>query len=158
MVPDILETYLVIDADTYFLRPVSFIKNNKFLFNPGSEYHIPYFEHMLKLHPTLVRKYEKLSGISHHMIFNSKHIQDMFTLIENAHKNQPFWVVFLTSVDPKNYVYSGASEYELYFNFMIEYAYDNFQIRPLKWENVSKPPTGPVDLDYVSCHWYMRRD
>lgn len=155
VVPDILETYLVIDADTYFLRPVSFMYQNKILFNPGSEHHFPYFEHMKKLHPTLIRRAENLSGISHHMIFNRNDIKDLFRLVENNHSNQPFWKVFLQEVDPNHYVNSGASEYEIYFNFMIAYKSDRFFIRPLKRAEVLTNPESyqMYDLDYISCHW-----
>jgi hypothetical protein len=154
IVPNILPKYLVIDADTYFLKPTTFINNEQLLYNPGSEYHIPYFEHMKQLHPTLVRKINSLSGISHHMIFDTQYVYELMKLVENSNDG-PFWKIFLQKVDSKHYLYSGASEYEIYFNFMLEYHYEAINIRLLKWENVSSIPEN-TELNYVSCHWYMR--
>jgi hypothetical protein len=71
-VPGILDKYLVIDADAFFIRPISFYENDKGLFNHSEEYHKPYFTHMKKLHPDLVKMDSEKSGISHHMLFEKK--------------------------------------------------------------------------------------
>ena len=76
IIPDILERYLVIDSDTFFLKPTSFIKNNKCLYNFGKEYHKPYFIHMFRLHETLQKMDKNKSGICHHMIFETKYIKE----------------------------------------------------------------------------------
>ena len=65
----------------------------------------------------------------------------MFELVEKKHNNK-FWKVFIEMVDEhKNHSItsceSGASEYELYFNFMIKYHTDKMIIRELNWVNVS---------------------
>ena len=69
IIPDILDKCLIIDSDTYFLKPTEFIKNNKCLYNFGTEYHPPYFIHMSKLDEDLTKLYENISGICHHMMF-----------------------------------------------------------------------------------------
>ena len=46
VIPGILKRYLVIDCDTFFLRPVRFIEGGKCLYMHGSEYHKPYFDHI----------------------------------------------------------------------------------------------------------------
>jgi hypothetical protein len=43
VIKDILDNYLVIDADTFFFKPTTFFKNNKPLYNYGSEYHYTLF-------------------------------------------------------------------------------------------------------------------
>ena len=43
---NILHKYLVIDSDTFFLKPITFIENDKCLYNYGTEYHKPYFHHI----------------------------------------------------------------------------------------------------------------
>ena len=53
IISDILEKYLVIDSDTFFLKPTEFIQDNKCLYNYCSEYHKPYFDHMKKLDNSL---------------------------------------------------------------------------------------------------------
>jgi hypothetical protein len=53
-IPGIKDNCLIIDADTFFLKPTKFIRNNKCLYNFGNEYHRPYFEHMSRLDDDLI--------------------------------------------------------------------------------------------------------
>jgi hypothetical protein len=154
VIPDILPTYLVVDADTVFLKPTTFIgPDGKFLFNVGSEYHPPYFAHMESLHPTL-KKYIRASGICHHMIFNRDYVQKMMKMVEDHHNTgQEFWKIFLQKVT--DIMGSGASEYEMYFNYMHCYHSDAIRIRPLYWRNTPKLIENE-NYDYVSIHHYMR--
>jgi hypothetical protein len=157
VIPGILDKYLVIDADTFFLKPTRFIENDKCLFNISNAYHKPYFEHMFKLHNSLEKQIENVSGICHHMIFDTNCIKQLFELVENEY-NDVFWNVFLQSVHIKDYEYSGASEYELYFNYMLKYHRDKMEIRPLNWKEISNIAEiySYSDFDYVTCHWYWR--
>lgn len=158
VIPGILDDYLVIDCDTYMLKPIEFFKNGKYQFNTGTEYHNPYFEHMKQLHPSLTKAHPE-SGISHHMIFNRKYVRNMFDMIEQHHKNTaPFWLLFLNFVRKDHYLYSGASEYELYFTYMWLYHRDVMEIRKLKWSNSATLESAESDLDYVSVHWYLRKN
>jgi hypothetical protein len=60
----------MLDADTVFLNPVSFLNiTNAGMYNPGDEYHLPYFKHATKLIPGFYKYHPQYSGISHHMIF-----------------------------------------------------------------------------------------
>ena len=54
IIPDILDNYLVLDSDTIFLKPTTFFENNIPLYNYGTEYNLPYFIHMINLHPTFL--------------------------------------------------------------------------------------------------------
>ena len=38
IIPNILDKYLVIDSDTFFLKPTTFLQDNKCLYNYGFEY------------------------------------------------------------------------------------------------------------------------
>lgn len=162
----ILEKYLVIDCDTFFLRPVSFIKgttNTTTLYGTGTEYHHPYFHHMNRLHPLLKKQQESYSGICHHMMFEKPHVQDLFTFVESYHENKPFWQVFLNEVDHSlrgqhgPCYSSGASEYEIYFNFVQSFHMDKIEIRQLRWKNANRiHQNDEYEYDYVSCHHYMR--
>ena len=152
IVPDILDKYLVIDSDTFFLKPTTFVENNKCLYNYGTEYHKPYFHHMEKIDKNLTRFYEDKSGICHHMIFETKYIDELIYKIEKNH-NELFYNVFLKKV-----IYntaSGASEYEIYFNYMLKYNFDKIKIRKLNWKNTNKLETNN-NYDYISYHWHMR--
>lgn len=144
----ILENYLVLDADTFFMKPTQFIKNNQILYNIDNQNHKPYFEHMKRLHPNFT-KCMKESGICHHMFFQKKYLNEIFTLVEELHK-ESFWKVFLKCIVEKEG--SGASEYELYFNYMFKYHSDKVRLRKLKFihsKNLSSK------FDYVSRHWYL---
>ncbi len=154
IIPGIRENYLVLDADTYFLRPTSFFENGIILYNAGTENYDFYFNHMKRLHPSLQRVDPGLSGICHHMMFNRRFIMNLFTLVQQNHKGVEFWKVFLKEVDPTLYDLSGASEYEIYFNFMLIYNPRFMKVRPLRWINYPTIPNTP-NIDYVSCHWYM---
>jgi FkbM family methyltransferase len=152
VIPGILEKYLVIDSDTFFLKPTKFIENGKCAYNFGTEYHPPYFEHMYKLHPTFTKKYTNISGICHHMMFEKRYSKEIFDIVENVH-NDTFYNVFLKNVTQVNG--SGASEYEIYFNYMCHKHPDEIVIRPLQWKNTNTLEISG-DFDYVSYHWYMR--
>ena len=158
VIPDIMEKYLIIDSDTYFLKPTTFVHQGKCLYAFGSENHRPYFNHMARLHSTLRKIDGSKSGICHHMIFEQQYIRELFKMIEDAHNNEPFYMTFLKQVDPGEITTSGASEYEIYFNYMMLYHPDNIQIRPLAWRNVNQSPNSTKydSMDYVSYHWYMR--
>ncbi|QXD31053.1 DUF6492 family protein [Candidatus Pelagisphaera phototrophica] len=152
IIPNILDKYLVIDCDTFFLKPTTFVENNKCLYNYGTEYHKPYFHHMEKLDKGLIKVDKNKSGICHHMIFETKYIDELIAKIEKNH-NDLFYNVFLKTVTDKKK--SGASEFEIYFNYMLKYNTDEIQIRKLSWENVNKLETNS-NYDYISYHWYMR--
>ena len=153
-IPGILDRYLVIDADTFFLKPTHFINSeNQCQYNFGREYHCHYFDHIRRLHPDLTRVYE-LSGICHHMIFETRFIKELFELVD---KHKPFWVAFLEKVEPwlRHGIGSGASEYELYFNYVCKFHLDEIEVRELNWENVKKLDF-TRDLNYISHHHFMR--
>ena len=156
IIPDILERYLVIDSDTFFLKPTIFVENNKCLYNFGTEYHLPYFKHMLKLHPELKKIDSLKSGICHHMMFETKYITDLFYTVESLHKDT-FYNIFLKNVTSNTFNTSGASEYEIYFNFILSKHMDNIKIRPLKYIDTSNiKDISNTDFEYVSYHWYLR--
>lgn len=152
IIPEMLEKYLVIDSDTFFLKPTIFIRNNKCLYNFGFEYHQPYFDHMLKLDKDLIKVDKYKSGICHHMMFEKTYINEIINKIEKTH-NDKFYNVFLKMVSEFNG--SGASEYEIYFNYMLKNHSDKIEIRQLQWRNVNTL-NAKYNLDYISYHWYIR--
>ncbi len=156
IIPNILNRYLVIDADTFFLNPTTFENSDGMcLYNFGREYHQFYFDHMLRLNPSFKRIYE-LSGICHHMMFDQSVLEEMFAMVST---NKPFWEVFLEAVEPwlRHGIGSGASEYELYFNYASQFHQDKIEIRELQWENVKTLDFQQYShLDYISYHHFMR--
>jgi hypothetical protein len=151
VIPGILERYLVIDSDTFFLKPMSFIKDNKCMYTIGNQYHRPYFLHMYELHETFKRQFPNISGIAHHMMFEIKFVKQIMELVEAKHGGL-FYDIFLKNVTNAA---AGASEYEIYFNYIASRHLDKIIIRNLKWIN-----TGTLDVesdnDYISYHHWMR--
>ena len=93
-----------------------------------------------------------MSGICHHMIFETKYTDEIISKIEKNHDDL-FYNIFLKTVTDIND--SGASEYEIYFNYMLKYHPDKIQIRKLNWTNTNELKTNGT-FDYISYHWYMR--
>ena len=154
VIEGLLNNYLVIDVDTIFLKPTKFFENGIPLYNTGSECHTPYFRHMWELHPTLI-KHSDRSGITHHMLFQTHIILQLFDLIESYH-NESFYIVFLKNAI--TWSISGASEYEIYFNYLHIYQQDKFIIRNLNWTNYRPDKlndTIPHDYDYISYHYWF---
>ena len=157
IIPNLLDRYLVIDADTFFLKKVHFIDytNNKCLYNFSTfENHKPYYEHMRRLDDSFDKVLQD-SAVCHHMVFEKKYVKELFNIIEKKY-NKSFWKVFLESVDESHILLSGASEYELYCNFMFKFHPECVELRKLNWSNVHNLTKELSDFDYVSCHWYMR--
>lgn len=152
IIPEILDKYLVLDADTFFLKPTMFYKEGKCLYNYGVERNVPYFTHMQKLHPDLKRMDLYKSGICHHMMLETKYVSELFEMVETAH-NDIFYNIFLKNVDIHEN--SGASEYEIYFNYMYYKHPTEIILRKLNWANVTKLFFS-YKFDYVSYHWYHR--
>jgi hypothetical protein len=159
VIKDILDNYLVIDADVFFLKPIRFMSGSKPIFSTGDENHAPYFTHMNLLHKSFSKVCKK-SGICHHMLFNKKYLEELFSIVEEFHK-KPFWQVFIICVQehkkyPINKYESGASEYELYFNYMIKNHIDDIIIRDLNWQNINRRGfiSKQHNCDFVSvCSW-----
>lgn len=162
VVPELMERYLVLDSDTFFLRPTEFVKSNnegkmECYYNIGKEKHQPYFTHMKKMHPSFEKIVEE-SGICHHMMFEQKYIKEIIKIVEDCHQKK-FYLVFLEQVSDIGG--SGASEYELYFNYIIKNHSSEIKIHHLKWGNITVHPNRidktKLDLDYVSYHWHSRQ-
>lgn len=158
VVPNMLERYLVIDADTCFFKPTAFYdaQTDRYMFNWGSEEHFPYFFHMSRLNPQF-RKMSYKSGICHHMIFHKHFVEEMFGLVMPKHPEATnFYQVFLQCVDQKYFTGAGASEYELYFNFMLLVHPKRMILRKLKYSEQSLADKRSSHDDYASFHWYRQ--
>jgi hypothetical protein len=84
---------------------------------------------MKKLHPTFEKVYPHKSGVTHHMMFQTKYVRELMDLVENFHGKNKFYEIFLECIDHSDI--SGASEYEIYFNYMLKYHPDEIKWREL---------------------------
>ena len=157
IIPGILKRYLIIDCDTHFLKPTRFITDDgKHILTTGTEYHVPYFLHMNRMHNSL-KKIHPLSGISHHTFFHTDRVNDLMKMIEcNFLNEKPFWRIYLDVVDRNEYTISGAAENETYFTYMLLYHPNEIVVRQLNWANKDRLENDN-DYDFISVHWYMRK-
>ena len=162
MIPEMLDQYVVIDSDTIFLKHIEFFMGESPIFNLASENHTPYFEHMKRLHPSFGKK-SNFSGVAHHMPFDRRYIKELMKLVCPGEDSlQSFWKRFLSEVDIQQRPHSGASEYELYFNYMLAYHKQKIQLRRIHFENTGIQPHIAIqrftasDVYYISIHSWMR--
>ncbi|MFI0435521.1 MAG: DUF6492 family protein [Parachlamydiaceae bacterium] len=159
VIPNISSNVLILDSDTVFFRSIDFISSdNKGLYATGTEFHQPYFNHAQKLLPGIKKLYSNNSGICHHMLFQKAILEDLFSKVETLHQLK-FWEAFCLCVNPQDINKSGASEYEIYFNFAFSQT-NQVKIRQLKWKNSSAihliKQDENIDFDYISYHAYLR--
>lgn len=151
--------YLVVDADTVFLRPIVFFnENQKPLYAFGSEYHKPYFttfEQLLNFKAN--REY---SFISHHMIFNKSLVVEM----RNKFVKESTWYETIISLAKSSETESLFSEYETYGHYIKKFHPEELNIHSLKWSNFACEPYAKVIkrlsnfYDYSSFHFYSRKN
>jgi hypothetical protein len=159
VIPNILDQYLVIDSDTFIIKPTTFYHEGKPLYSYSSEYHSPYFHHMNSMHPSLTKMILNMSGICHHMMFEKKRVMQLFDMVEKNYSQLfPFYELFLKNV--KDIDHSGASEYEMYFNYLLMHHRDDILIRYLPYAGIADlslmHKAVERNLSIVSCHWYIR--
>ena len=155
--PRLSDHVLVVDADVVFLRPVEVVDaDGRGLHNVGTEHHLPYFAHMDRLLPGLHRVQDS-SGITHHMVFRRRVLDDLFERVEAHHGGKPFWQAFLDCVDAAEREGSGASEYETYHNFALLHHPDAVRVRRLPYANHLQHYDGD-GVAYVCMHHYCRPD
>lgn len=146
---------LLLDADVFFTKEISFFEENKPIFSLGSEFHIEYFKHMRRILPTLHRVNKNESGIAHHMVINKKIINNMIYLIEKKN-NKKFFDVFLEAINFEESE-SPCSEYEIYFNFVQIYFPEYYKKRRLQWENVPVIKQSIIEnYDMISLPYYLK--
>jgi hypothetical protein len=155
--PDMLDTYLIVDADVCFLRPIEFYKDGKCIYTTTRVCHSPYFEHMKRLSLDLVRNSLDLSGITHHMMFQKKYLTELFKKCCPSGDQDPlkeFWKKFLSCVSPEQRNHSGASEYELYFNYVVNNRFEDIIIRELDWIDCGSYNPNRAK-DFIAVHWWF---
>lgn len=147
--------YIVIDADTIFLRRTRFVNsNNTMLLTRATEFCLEYFVHMKAMHCTLHRVFPSVSFVAHHMMFDARLLLSLMSLVEtSSEQGDPFWKIFVGNV--RNASVSGASEYEMFGNYCFVHHPDKVALQQLHWSNVAEcpepPPLEPEQLTLAQC-------
>jgi hypothetical protein len=105
--------YLVVDADTVFVRPHVFVLKGKTYFNVlrGYTQDRKYFTQ----EAVGTKKFYNLDFTAHHMVFEKEKLKIMKKHIEEKHKKS--WADALNEISTPD---AWFSEYELYANFFFE--------------------------------------
>jgi Family of unknown function (DUF6492) len=153
--------YLVVDADTVFLRDVSlFNHDGRPLYATGTEYHKPYFD-----------IFERLLGFSanreysftvHHMVYN-KHI---VRAMRERFPEKPWHLSIVRYIEPQAPWFSESqfNEQDTYGHYVKTLYPDQIYLRPLRWTNINARPTDYLlrrlakKYDFCSFHEYLRRN
>lgn len=157
LIKDIMETVLIVDADTVFHKRTRFIENGKLLYDKVMEpSHQPYYDHMARLHSSFVPWKRNTSGITNVMLFSKKVLIELMEKVESKH-GKNFWETFLECVTEKNS--SGSSEYEIYFNYVMNTKQDIVRLRPLQWNNNGQRSDTKLagDWHYINYHHHQQR-
>jgi hypothetical protein len=111
---DLMDKYLIMDADTILLKPQYFSKNNCDVLKFSDEFHFLYrVSSRLILGNYL---YSFNSYISHHQLINKKTLSDMKLHITNLHQEEWYEIFIDAALKNNNYV----SEYEIYAQYTIQ--------------------------------------
>lgn len=132
-IPDISSHYLVWDADTVLLKPISFFSDDaKVLVNPGIEHYQPYFDTIDTI--LGIRNFAGYSFICEHLMFCAAYMRELIDAI-NAHvRSDRHWVwKIMDSIKPDDLGNKGFSEFETYGNFILNNYPDSFTLRPLHY-------------------------
>lgn len=157
VIPDLSSSFLILDSETIFYKPIEFINNEgKALYCTSDEKNIIYYEHMIRFLPDLYNyRYgidPRVSGIVHHMLFQADILDEIFHRVESIH-NKPLWRTFLDCVQRP-----GASEYEIYFCYVFAKHPTRVSIRNLKWDISPIVIEESDDYDFLTAHAHLRRD
>jgi hypothetical protein len=154
--------YLVVDADTVFLRPQSFFRNGRAVLRYADQYELLY-NRSLELVFGHSRRFP-VSFVTHHMLFNAATVKELLRLMEQRF-GKPWWEAILQEVDKGHPI--SFSEYELYAHFALSQPgwKDRFHLE--YWRGLDRytenfgdleaiRKTAAGQLNTVSFHWHTQ--
>lgn len=141
--------YLVVDADTIFIRPQVFELDGKIILNCSDEYHEPYFDHYEKI--LQEKPGYKYSFTSHQMLFENSKLVEIKSKIETLN-NCMWYEAILKNIDRR--FLSGASDYEIYGQYVYNHYAD--QIMTEFWFNLSLPRSQLKDFQSLEMLYSQR--
>jgi hypothetical protein len=130
-IPNVSEYYLIWDADTVMLKPISFFNNaGQALIKPSFEYHQPYFDTFRQIFGK--ERNVDFSFISEHMFINRRYMDELITVIGKHSEKKQHWVWnIMNAVETEHLSGAGFSEYETYGNYVSIVHPGSMAIRPL---------------------------
>jgi hypothetical protein len=108
--------YLVLDADTVFLKPQTFFCSGKTVLRYADQYELLY-NRSLQMTLGHARRFP-VSFVTHHMVLNVGRVKKLIGHIERQNK-QPWYEYILGNIDEQHNHKISFSEYELYGNYIV---------------------------------------
>ena len=152
VIPELSETFLMLDSETIFLKEYDFIsQENKINYYISNECNDIYRIYISFLFPNI--KFEKYSGITHGMIYQKYVLNTLYDMLD---RTKPFWQELLKPMLLDNSIYMFA-ENELYFYFLKTYYKNIFKIDNILWDIASKIEENSPCV-FLTCHSHMAKD
>jgi hypothetical protein len=159
-IADLSPSYLVIDSDVIFLRPVSFdpVALTRFPWSHAFEYHPAYREAYVRLFgeaPPIGR-----SLTAHHMLYDRALMGELFDELRERHGTS--WADAYADVGVDYGEFSAISEMDIYGWWVISRHPELARNRQLVWRDVRTIPTllgraqMAADFDFVAAHAWAR--
>jgi hypothetical protein len=137
------EDYLILDADTIFLRSQAFFRKGRFVCDFSDERYPAYratFRELTGMAPAC-----PVSFVSHHGLVRREILAELLALIE-ARSGKPWYEAILERIDPSEM--SFFSEYETYGQYLFATRPKSIELR--HWNNKSLPRECLEDIDDLS--------
>lgn len=150
------DNYIVIDADTHFIKPISFFdKSGRFIFFGTGEWWPPYFAAFFLIFNEKPKA--RWSRTAHMMIFNKQYVLKMLSELESLHSIP--WHEVIANTRPLN-SHACFSEYETYANWMLLRYPNECSVRPSYNTNTknSKLNRGKGRFNSISAHSYLNTE
>lgn len=175
-IDNLSETFVVLDSDTFILKPWSPKDDQgRFCFHVARESvtFSSYIHHMQNLIPHTKVFPTKTNPVINYMVFSQSILNDMFQRVEDLHK-VPFWEAFakftekdayfpckLSNASVKN-LFVGASEFTVYFFFVTNYYPKAYSLKYITMcHNISSLQQIPLYKNHhfqlISCPYYHRK-
>jgi hypothetical protein len=132
--------YLVLDADTVFVRDQVFEDGGRYRLLYGDGYHRPYFATLRRL--LSLERLAPVSFIAHHMLFDTEILARMRAEIE-AHTGVSWQRAIVDALDPNEN--SSFSEYETYGNYLAARHTDRVMIQYWHSKGLKRRRLGDLD-------------
>lgn len=161
VIPGISSNILILDSDTIILNPTNFMNSkNGGLYNFVYVPYEPYFTHGKKFTGGYMeKKFPLYSAITHHMVFQRPVLEELFHLVE-SHHHEEFWKAFCRCVE-RDFLFAGASEYEIYFNYVFSKT-TQVDLCYLLWLEITDlkevAKYKKKGYHYVTCHEHRRQN
>ena len=136
------EHILILDSDTLFIKPQTFIYKGKVLLNMSDEYHIPYYSANKKI--LGIKHKTSRSFITHYMLFDSNALKEYRNSLEKSWRKE-WYKAIIDNIDKSTAM--AFADYESYADFYITNNPGKYELN--YWSNLSYEIDSLHKLDQV---------